>query len=240
MDPVEFFKLTEDMNQKTIRNEKKLARIFSEKKPAVTYALMVINVMVFVYGVIYGRQGELTGLFGNNYLFVRSGEFYRLFTSMFLHSDILHLACNMYALWMLGPTVERYYGRLKYAFIYIVSGLLGSLFSCVFMSSNTISIGASGAIFGLLGSLTYFTYYYRATLQGMLRGQIIPVIVINLVLGLIISSIDLSAHIGGLVAGLLSSMMIGIGDKGRRSDEINGGIVLVLTFMFMIYMLITK
>ena len=240
MDPVEFFKLTEDMNQKTIRNEKKLARIFSNKKPTVTYALIVINIMIFIYGLIYGRQDQLVGLFGNNYLFVKNGEFYRLFTSMFLHADFIHLLCNMYALWLLGPIVERYYGRLKYAFIYLASGLLGSLFSCVFMSSNALSIGASGAIFGLLGSLAYFTYYYRATLQGMLREQIIPVIVINLVLGLFISSIDIFAHVGGLVAGLLSAMMIGIGDKGRKSDEINGGIVLVLIFIFMTYLLITK
>ena len=240
MDPIEFFKLTDDMNQKTIRNEKKLAKIFSEKKPVVTYALIVINIMIFIYSVLYGRQNEMAGLFGNNYLFVKSGEFYRLFTSMFLHADIIHLGCNMYALWILGPIVERYYGRLKYLFIYIISGLLGSLFSCVFMASNSISLGASGAIFGLLGSMAYFTYYYRATLQGILRGQIIPVIIINLMIGLVFSSIDLSAHIGGLVAGLLSAMAIGIGDKGRKTDEINGAIVLVLLFIFMTYLLITK
>lgn len=240
MDPVEFFKLTEDMNQKTIKNEKKLARIFSEKKPAITYAIMVLNVMIFVFGVAYGHQDDMINMFGNNYLLVRQGEFYRLFTCMFMHVDIVHLLCNMYALWMLGPTVERYYGRLKYSFVYIISGLLGSLFSCAFMGANSISIGASGAIFGLMGSIAYFTFYYRATLQGAVKNQIIPVIVANLILGVLVPGIDMSAHIGGLVAGFLASMAIGIGDKGRKSDEINGAIVLGLLFLFMTYLMLTK
>lgn len=240
MDPVEFFKLTEDMNQKTIKNEKKLARIFSNKKPAITYAILVLNVMIFVFGIAYGHQNDMINMFGNNYLLVRNGEFYRLFTCMFLHSNLLHLVCNMYALWMLGPTVERYYGRLKYSFVYIASGLLGSLFSCAFMGENSISIGASGAIFGLMGSIAYFTFYYRATLQGTVRNQIIPVIVANLLIGVLVPGIDMSAHIGGLVAGFLASMAIGIGDKGRKSDEINGSIVLGLLFLFMTYITLTK
>ena len=240
MDPVEFFKLTEDMNQKTIKNEKKLARIFSNKKPAITYAILVLNVMIFVFGIAYGHQNDMINMFGNNYLLVRNGEFYRLFTCMFLHSNLLHLVCNMYALWMLGPTVERYYGRLKYSFVYIASGLLGSLFSCAFMGENSISIGASGAIFGLMGSIAYFTFYYRATLQGTVRNQIIPVIVANLLIGVLVPGIDMSAHIGGLVAGFLASMAIGIGKKKKKSDEINGSIVLGLLFLFMTYITLTK
>ena len=209
-------------------------------KPAITYAILVLNVMIFVFGIAYGHQNDMINMFGNNYLLVRNGEFYRLFTCMFLHSNLLHLVCNMYALWMLGPTVERYYGRLKYSFVYIASGLLGSLFSCAFMGENSISIGASGAIFGLMGSIAYFTFYYRATLQGTVRNQIIPVIVANLLIGVLVPGIDMSAHIGGLVAGFLASMAIGIGDKGRKSDEINGSIVLGLLFLFMTYITLTK
>ncbi len=239
-DPIEFFKLTEDMNEKTIKNEKKLAKIFSQKKPTITYLLIVINIMVYLFMALYDRTGELAFMFANNYLFVKSGEFYRLFTSMFMHADIIHLAFNMYALYIIGPQVERYYGKLRFSLIYFVSGLLGALFSCVFMSANSYSIGASGAIFGLLGSIAYFTYYYRATLQGFLHSQIVPVILANLCLGLFIPNIDMSGHIGGLIGGILMSMAIGIGDKGRRKDEINGIIVLVLMFIFMTYMVIIK
>lgn len=239
VDPVEFFKLTEDMNQNTMKKEKKLEKIFSPKKPVITYILIVLNLMVFLYGVLHGND-ELINMFGNNYELVQNGEFYRLFTCMFVHADILHILFNMIALYSIGPVVERYYGKSKFLLIYLVSGLLGSIFSGVFMTADSISIGASGAIFGLLGSICYFTYYYRATLQGILRGSIMPVIIINLVIGFLSTSIDLSAHIGGLIGGILISMAIGIGDKHRKSDQINGLVVLVLMAVFLIYMMMTK
>lgn len=239
VDPIEFFKLTEDMNQNTMKKEKKLEKIFSPKKPVVTYILIVLNLMVFLYGVLHGND-ELINMFGNNYELVQNGEFYRLFTCMFVHADIMHILFNMIALYSIGPVVERYYGKSKFLLIYLVSGLLGSIFSGVFMTADSISIGASGAIFGLLGSICYFTYYYRATLQGILRGSIMPVIIINLVIGFLSSSIDLSAHIGGLIGGILISMAIGIGDKHRKSDQINGLVVLVLMAAFLIYMMMTK
>lgn len=239
VDPIEFFKLTEDMNQNTMKKEKKLEKIFSPKKPVVTYILIVLNLMVFLYGVLHGND-ELINMFGNNYELVQNGEFYRLFTCMFVHADILHILFNMIALYSIGPVVERYYGKSKFLLIYLVSGLLGSIFSGVFMTADSISIGASGAIFGLLGSICYFTYYYRATLQGILRGSIMPVIIINLVIGFLSTSIDLSAHIGGLIGGILISMAIGIGDKHRKSDQINGLVVLILMAAFLIYMMMTK
>lgn len=239
MDPIDFFKLTDDMNQKTIKNEKKLAKIFSQKKPIVTYVLIVLNVMIFLLSQIYPK---LVGMFGNNYMFIQSKQIYRLITSMFLHGGIMHLLFNMYALYILGSQVERYYGKRRFLLIYFLSGIMGSLFSCVFMKTNVfgVSIGASGAIFGLMGSIAYFTYYYRATLQGVLREQIIPVIVLNLLLGMMIQSIDLFAHIGGLIGGLLISMAIGIGDKGRKSDQINGIIVFILMIIYMFYMTMIK
>lgn len=240
VDPVEFFKLTEDMNQKTIKNEKKLAKIFSPKKPVITYALIVINIMVFMYMLLYDYDGSLTYNLANNYLSLKSGKYYTLITSMFLHADIIHIGFNMYALYILGPQVEKYYGKVKFLLIYFLSGILGNVFSCVFMDSNVYGIGASGAIFGLLGSVAYFTYYYRATLQGLLRSQIVPVILLNLIIGLVIPGIDISAHLGGLIGGVLVSMAIGIGDKGRRNDQINGIIVYVLMIAFMIYMIFTK
>ena len=133
MDPIDFFKLTDDMNQKTIKNEKKLAKIFSQKKPIVTYVLIVLNVMIFLLSQIYPK---LVGMFGNNYMFIQSRQIYRLITSMFLHGGIMHLLFNMYALYILGSQVERYYGKRRFLLIYFLSGLMGSLFSCVFMKTN--------------------------------------------------------------------------------------------------------
>lgn len=240
VDPVEFFKLTEDMNQKTIKNEKKLAKIFSQKKPVVTYALIVLNIMVYLFMTLYDLDGTYFYALANNYEFVQNGQIYRLLTSMFLHADIIHIGCNMYALYILGPQVERYYGKTKFLLIYLLSGILGSIFSCVFMSADTISMGASGAIFGLLGSIAYFTYYYRATLQGLLRSQVLPVILLNLAIGFMVPGIDISGHIGGLIGGTLVSMAIGIGDKGRKTDQINGIIVFILMTFAMLYMVYIK
>ena len=241
VDPVELFKLTEDMNQKTIKNEKKLAKIFSPKKPVITYALIVLNIMVYLFMLLYDTVDQTYFYaLANDYEGIQNGQIYRLITSMFLHSDIIHIACNMYALYILGPVVERYYGKTKFLIIYMLSGILGSIFSAAFMSADTISIGASGAIFGLLGSIAYFTYYYRATLQGLLRSQILPVILLNLALGFMIPGIDVSGHIGGLIGGILVSMAIGIGDKGRTSDQINGIIVYILMTAAMLYMVFIK
>ena len=237
-DPIEFFKLTDDMNQKTIKQEKKLAKIFSPKKAYGSYALITINIICYILTLAY--YNDVISLFANNYALVQHGEWYRLFTCMFLHADTLHIAFNMYALYILGPQVERYYGTKKFLLIYFISGILGSLFSCVFMNVNTISLGASGAIFGLLGSIAYFTYNYRATLHGLLRSQVVPVIVINLIIGFMSSSIDVSAHIGGLVGGILASMAIGLGDKYRKTDQLNGGIVLLIMFIAMVYFTIIK
>lgn len=240
VDPIEFFKLTEDMNQKTIKNEKKLAKIFSQKKPVVTYALIVLNIMVYLFMTLYDLDGTYFYALANNYEFVQNGQIYRLLTSMFLHADIIHIGCNMYALYILGPQVERYYGKTKFLLIYLLSGILGSIFSCIFMSADTISMGASGAIFGLLGSIAYFTYYYRATLQGLLRSQVLPVILLNLAIGFMVPGIDISGHIGGLIGGILVSMAIGIGDKGRKTDQINGIIVFILMTFAMLYMVYIK
>ena len=238
MDPVEFFKMTEDMNQKTIKNEKKLAKIFSQKKPTITYALISINVVMFLICNFYNES--IVDMFANSRFFVKQGEYYRLFTCMFLHVDVFHILFNMYALYVLGPQVERYYGKVRFLLIYIISGLLGSLFSCVFMNDASFSIGASGAIFGLLGSIVYFTYYYRATIQGFMRSPAVSVVLLNLALGFLIPNVDISAHIGGLIGGLLIAMGIGIGDKGRKSDQINGFLVLIIMFGFMIYLLLGR
>ena len=235
MDPVEFFKMTEDMNEKTIKNEKKLAKIFSQKKPTITYALIAINCVMFLLSTFYNPA--LFDLLANNKELVKLGEVYRLFTCMFLHNDILHLLLNMYALYIIGAQVERYYGKLRFSFIYVIGGLLGSLFSAALMGSNTWSIGASGAIFGLLGSIVYFTYYYRATVQNFLRSPVMSVVFINLAIGFMLPNVDIFAHIGGLIGGLLLAMAIGIGDKGRKTDRINGALVLTIMFAFMIYIL---
>ena len=162
------------------------------------------------------------------------GEFYRLITCAFLHGSVLHVFVNMYSLWIIGSQVETYIGKVKYLIIYILSAIMGSLFSIVFFE-NSISVGASGAIFGLMGSLLYFGYHYRLYLSNALRNQIIPIIILNLLLGFMISGIDNAAHIGGLIGGYLATMIVGLKYKSTKRETINGIIVYVVLAIFLLY-----
>ena len=170
----------------------------------------------------------------NNAYLTKSGEYYRLLSSMFIHIGLLHLLFNMYALYIIGPQVESFYGKFKYFLIYILSGVSGSILSITF-SSNTVSAGASGAIFGLMGALLYFGFFYRNYLGSVIKSQIVPIIILNLVIGFSTSGIDNAAHIGGLIGGILTSLALGVTDKTRKADKINGLIVLALYFTFIIY-----
>lgn len=132
---------------------------------------------------------------------IKAGEYYRLFTCGFLHGGIIHLVLNMIALYSVGPIVEKYFGKIKYIIIYLVSLLLSSVFS--YKLSESVSIGASGAIFGLLGSLLIIGLLNRNRISQSFVRSIINVIVINLIIGFTIPNIDNFAHIGGLLGGVI-------------------------------------
>ena len=175
-------------------------------------------------------------MFGANFRpLVQAGEIWRLGTSMFLHIGIIHLVVNMYSLYIIGKQLESFLGRWKFLVVYLGSGIIGSLLSVVVHSS--ISAGASGAIFGLLGSLLYFGYHYRLYLGTVLKTQVIPIIILNLLIGFMVPGIDNFCHIGGLVGGYLLTMILGVPGKSKRNDRINGTIVLILLVAFLCYML---
>ena len=118
--------------------------------------------------------------------------------------------------------------------------IIASLFVMVFQAENSISAGASGAIFGLLGSLLYFGYHYRGYLGNQVIGQIIPVIILNLVIGFITPGISNAAHIGGLIGGICVSFMLGINDKSDNKNRITGTILTIVLTGFMIYLAFFK
>ena len=224
-DAMDFFiKVTNDINESTEERTKLYENTFGKKFIFVTYALIAINVILFIL--------QLLGLinsskFGMNADYVKAGEYYRLITCAFLHGGYLHLLCNMYSLAVVGTQLETVLGKFKFVLIYILSILGGSLLSGVINGSSIMSIGASGAIFGLLGALLYFGYHYRLYLGNALIYQIIPVIVINLIIGFMPnSSIDNWAHIGGLIGGVLATMAFGVSGKSTKREMINGAIVL--------------
>ena len=142
---------------------------------------------------------------------------------------------NCYALYVIGSQIENFLGRVKYSIIYFFSGLIGALFSMAF-GHGVASIGASGAIFGLMGALLYFGYYYRVYLGNVVKTQILPLILLNLGLGFMLPGIDNFAHIGGLIGGTLSTIALGIADKSSNFERINGVITTIIMFAFALYM----
>jgi len=228
-----FLKITEDINSKTTKKNKVVDKIFSKKYPLITYTLIGINILLFVYTLFANYDVLLK--YGMYNAFIKEGEFYRLFTCMFLHNGIIHLIFNMYALYVVGPQIESFFGKWKFLFIYIISGLCGSVLSFTF-NIDALSVGASGAIFGLLGSMLYFGYHYRTYLGNVIRSQIIPIIIYNLVLGFTLNGVDNFGHIGGLIGGILSSMIVGVPDKENKIDRINGIVIIIIYTVFLLYL----
>ncbi len=224
--------VTNDINSKTAKENRKYEEVFKPKKIVVTYVLIALCTLVYILQILFP---SLTTLGAVNGSLVRSGQVYRLVTGMFMHGSIWHLLCNMYSLYVIGCATENYFGKKKFLLIYFVSGIIGSMFSCIFNTSW--SLGASGAIFGLMGALCYFGYYYRLYMGKALYSEIIPVIVLNLALSLIVSNIDFYAHIGGLIGGVFITMGLGIKNKTDKQSSINGWIIFGILFIFTLYML---
>lgn len=230
-----FTKITNDINEHNKRDAKKINSVFKNQFPMITYWLIAINVILYVIPVLFGQYNSLINHYAVWGPAIRTGEIYRLFTGIFLHGSILHLLFNCYALFIIGSQLENFLGKAKFLTVYLVSGISGALFSIIF-GGNAASIGASGAIFGLMGSLVYFGYHYRVYLGNVMKSQIIPLILFNLVLGFCLSGVDNFAHIGGLIGGSLITIALGIKDKSTSFEKINGWIMTAIFLAFAIYM----
>lgn len=229
-----FIKITNDINQKNKVNADQAKDIFEAKKPVITSILIIINLLIYFGFMLMGNYESIVDRFCVYGPLIRNGEYYRLLTGIFLHGNIIHLLFNCYALWIIGTQVENYMGKWKYIIIYLFSGIMGSLFSITF--SKYASIGASGAIFGLLGCILYFGYHYRVYLGSVIKSQIIPLIVFNLMFGFMLSGVDNFAHVGGLIGGVLITIALGVKYKSTTFEKTNGLIVTLLLTGFMIYM----
>ena len=210
-----------------------MEKIFSTKKPIVTYIIIALCIIMFIASG-GGYSLERLILFGANYgEFVKNGEIYRLVACMFLHSGIIHLGLNMYSLFIVGPRIEDFFGKKKFILIYLLSGISASLLS-IGLNNNIVSIGASGAIFGLFGALIYFANNYRGYIGAIIKSQIIPIVMYNLLIGFLIPGIDIYGHIGGLIGGLLTANMLGTIENKKYS--FNNILLFVVYFAFLIYL----
>ena len=180
-----------------------------------TIALIAVNVAVFFILSLFGdtedavfmmRHGAMYG-----YLVTHDHEFYRLFTCLFLHFGIEHLLNNMVILGALGWHLEQQTGRIRFLLIYFGSGLSGNIVSLIFHGAaqeHTVSAGASGAIFGLMGALLWVVIANHGRL-GRLSGRgMLVMVALSLYFGLSSSGVDNYAHIGGLLSGFLLALLL--------------------------------
>ncbi|WGS63924.1 rhomboid family intramembrane serine protease [Marinitoga aeolica] len=187
----------------------------------VTQKIFTWNILIFVLMFVFGGGFHA---FSNVYTLIFAGaqygklitishQYFRFITSMFVHGGFLHIFFNMYALYYIGNIVERVYGPYKFITIYLASGIGGAALTQLFMP-NAFSVGASGAIFGLIGLL--FGAGFRDDTPPMLKPMtgtaLLPVIIINLVLGFTASGINNFAHIGGLITGFTFGWLTSVSD----------------------------
>lgn len=230
-----FMKITNDIEKHNQDDAKKVENVFKMKKPIITYSLVIINILMYIIPILFGIYETILDKYSIYGPAVRAGQYYRLITGTFIHANIFHLFFNCYALAILGSQLESFLGKPKYLVVYLFSAVIGSLFSVTF-AGNYYSIGASGAIFGLMGSLVYFGYHYRVYLGNVIKSQIIPLILMNLGIGFLVPGIDNSAHIGGLLGGALITVALGVKNKSSNFEKINGIVVTILFLAFVIYM----
>jgi membrane associated rhomboid family serine protease len=215
--------------EKSRRDEQRFAEAFFARGTFMTWALLGANLAVFALMMSY-TDGDIRARtpaydlalvnFGAKVnSLIDSGEYWRLVTPIFIHIGIIHLAINMYSLYVVGQQVERLYGAARCAILYLVTGIAGVVASYLY-SPGAVSAGASGAIFGLVGVLFSFGIRYRNELPGVFRKAfgvgVLPTILLNLWIGYAIPGIDNYAHIGGLVVGAILAFVLPYARPGER------------------------
>lgn len=217
----------------------KIKRFF--RKPVVTYAFLFIQILAFILMTLDGGSTNAATLikYGarfNQYIVL--GEWWRLITPMFLHIGFLHLLMNSVTLYYLGAYLEGLFGHLRFAGIYLLSGIAGNLTSFAF-SNSLLSAGASTALFGLFGSTIMLgqTFKHNPAIQQMAKN-FGTLIVINIVFGIFSPSVGMAGHLGGLLGGFLIATAISVPNpikQWRNKRLIYGGLfgamVIILAFI---------
>ncbi|QID18919.1 rhomboid family intramembrane serine protease [Nitrogeniibacter mangrovi] len=204
----------------------------------VTTALVAINFLVFAATAVQADAlwhipGSLLADWGGNYAVqTREGQLWRLFTGLFLHGGLLHVALNMLALYQAGQLAERLFGPRRFTLIYVAAGLVASVAS-VWWRPNGLSIGASGAIFGVFGALLSHVLVTRTSLPPdtfrRLRKALVIFIGYSLIAGLVLPGIDNAAHVGGLISGVLlgAGLAVPVGDARVPRVRFAGALAVV-------------
>ena len=192
------------------------------KKEPVTVLLILINTLIFLVVEFTGgsENGQHMLECGAAYapLILEQGQWYRLFSSMFLHFGAPHLINNMLVLFVLGSRLERVIGKIKFLIIYLVGGLLGNVISVLVELKSmdfAVSAGASGAVFAVMGAMIYIVVRNKGWLGDLSARQILVMAFFSLYYGFTSTEVDNTAHVAGLVCGLVISILL-YHPRGRR------------------------
>lgn len=211
-------------------------RLFHQDQPRFTYIFIGIQIFIFLLMELFGssRNTFILILFGAKYTpLILEGQWWRLITPMFLHIGIIHLLMNSMALYFLGTTVERIFGRFRFLFIFLLAGFMGNVASFVF-SPQSISAGASGGIFGLFGALLFFGLVHPRPFFRTMGANIITLVGINLLIGFL-PGIDFAGHLGGLVGGFLAAAIVSLPREKNFPRQIIAFIATLLITIFGLY-----
>ena len=197
-----------EIDTKKKRNNKR------DKYMMLTNILIAINLLVFLISAWISKNifnidiYTLIIMGAKVNSLIDKGQVWRLITCAFLHGGLIHIFFNMYALKILGPEIEYVYGKVKYLVIYLLSAIAASIFSYIF-GPQSVSVGASGAIFGLFGAMLIFGIKHRKQMGKAYMMNILQVIFVNVIIGISSSNIDNAAHFGGLIVGALIALLLG-------------------------------
>lgn len=181
----------------------------------VTKALIAANVVLYLIGVVQGGgvNSPSGRVFADGWLDgpdVAGGDWWRLITAAFLHANVLHIGFNMLALWWFGGAVESFLGRGRFLLLYIVSGLAGSA-GALIANPSDVTLGASGAIFGILGAMLIIEWQQT----GTFAGNALTLIVVNLAFTFAVPNISYGGHLGGLAGGILGTLALSRFGRGH-------------------------
>ena len=197
-----------EIDTKKKRNNKR------DKYMMLTNILIAVNLLVFLISAWISKNifnidiYTLIIMGAKVNSLIDKGQVWRLITCAFLHGGLIHIFFNMYALKILGPEIEYVYGKVKYLVIYLLSAIAASIFSYIF-GPQSVSVGASGAIFGLFGAMLIFGIKHRKQMGKAYMMNILQVICVNVIIGISSSNIDNAAHFGGLIVGALIALLLG-------------------------------
>ncbi|MEE1217219.1 MAG: rhomboid family intramembrane serine protease [Agathobacter sp.] len=188
---------------------------YYDSKPYITMAVIAVNIIVFAVMSIFGNTLDAQYMAGHGAMYppyvAENGQYWRLFTSMFMHFGLMHILNNMVMLGAVGRIVEIAMGHVRFLIAYIVAGICGGALSYVVMLHNNdyaVSAGASGAIFGMVGALVWIVIVNRGFYEGISRQQVIFMVILMIYYGVSTSGVDNWDHLGGLAGGFIISIVL--------------------------------